>query len=291
MFKKNNFIKNVIGFSIPTWISFAISFISTPIITRLFQPSEIGKINLFSTFLNLFLLIVYFGLDQAYVRFYKELPGKYTKNELFTFSLGFSLFIGIIISTIILIFSKFFSIQISGTNNFIISTCLSLSIIANIVLKFLNVYSRVEQNIILYSIQAIAIALISKVFYVIVALWNPTHENAIIALTIGYIIIAILFLSIKGDVISIAGYFDKKSVVTLLKFGIPLIPVTILSWLNNSIPQFMLKTFVDYSAIGIYTNAVAIANTMNLIQTGFSLYWIPYVYANYKTHQETIKSS
>ena len=37
------FIKKLAGFSSAAWISAAISFISTPIVTRIFLPEEIGK--------------------------------------------------------------------------------------------------------------------------------------------------------------------------------------------------------------------------------------------------------
>ncbi|HAM64160.1 MAG: hypothetical protein A2Y20_01255 [Firmicutes bacterium GWF2_51_9] len=289
MNKNNSFIKNVIGFSIPTWISFVISFLSTPIITRLFVPAEMGRINLFSTILNLLMLITFLGFDQAFVRFYKELPGKYTKNEFFTFALSSSLIFGILVSTVVLVMSDFFSLQISGTENFLISACLSVSVITNIILKYLNVYSRMERNIVLYSIQTISITIVGKIFFVIVALWNPSHENAIIALTLGYLVLSVVFSLVKKEAFAKITYFDKSSAISLAKFGIPLIPVTVLAWMNNSIPQFMLKEFVDYSAIGIYTNAVAIANTMNLIQTGFSIYWIPYVYANYRDNPKQIQ--
>ena len=289
MSRENSFLRKVIGFSIPTWIGFGISFISTPIITRIFIPSEIGRINLFSTVLNLLMLIAYIGFDQAFVRFYKELPGKYNRNELFTFALSCSLVCGIIISTVILILNKFVSFQITGTENFLISGFLAVSLIANIILKFLNIYSRMEQNIILYAIQAITIVLVNKVFFVVVALWNPNHQNAIAMMTLGYVITTIIFIFIKRDTITKIKYFDKVSVTALFKFGLPLIPVTALSWLNNSLPIFMLKAFVDYASIGIYTNAVAIASTMNLIQTGFNIYWIPFVYANYLEGKHTIQ--
>lgn len=289
MGNENSFLKKVIGFSIPTWIGFVISFISTPIVTRIFIPSEIGKINLFVTVLNLLMLFAYLGFDQAFVRFYKELPGKYDKNELFTFALSCSLVFGIIISTVILILNKFISFQITGTENFLISGFLSVSLIANIILKFLNIYSRMEQNIVLYAIQAITIVIVSKVFFVVVALWNPDHQNAIGMMTLGYVITSIIFLFIKRDSITKINYFDRGSASALFKFGLPLIPVTALSWLNNSLAQFMLKAFVDYASIGIYTNAVAIATTMNLIQTGFNIYWIPYVYNNYLEQKHTIQ--
>jgi O-antigen/teichoic acid export membrane protein len=291
MFREKSFLKKVIGFSIPTWVGFAISFISTPIVTRIFVPSEIGRINLFSTILNLLMLVAYLGFDQAFVRFYKELPGKYNKNEIFTFALSGSLLFGIVISTAILIFNRFVSLQITGTENFLISGFLSASLIANIFLKFLNLYSRMEQKIVIYAVQAITIVIVNKVFFVVVALWNPNHQNAIGMMTLGYLITSITFLFIKRDSLAKITFFDKASAVAMLKFGLPLIPVTALSWLNNSLPQFMLKAFVDFASIGIYTNAVAIATTMNLIQTGFNIYWIPYVYANYSEGKKTIQKT
>lgn len=289
MIKDNNFLKKVIGFSIPTWIGFAISFISTPIVTRIFIPSQIGRINLFSTVLNLLMLLAYLGFDQAFVRFYKELPGKYSRNEIFTFALLCSLIFGILISIVILILNRFVSLQITGTESFLISCFLSVSLIANIILKFLNIYSRMQQNIILYTFQAITLVIVNKVFFVVVALWNPNHQNAIGMMTLGYVITSLVFLYIKRDSFAKLEYFDKTSATTLVKFGLPLVPVTALSWLNNSLPQFMLKAFVDYASIGIYTNAVAIATTMNLIQTGFNIYWIPFVYSNYLEGKKTIQ--
>ena len=43
-----SFVKKFVGFSVVTWISFIISFLSAPISTRLFDPSVLGKINIFN---------------------------------------------------------------------------------------------------------------------------------------------------------------------------------------------------------------------------------------------------
>ena len=37
-----SFIKKFVGFSVVTWVSFIISFLSAPISTRLFDPSVLG---------------------------------------------------------------------------------------------------------------------------------------------------------------------------------------------------------------------------------------------------------
>ena len=82
---KKKFLKNMVGFSMMTWISFLLGFISSPIATRLFVPEELAKFNMFSTYGSLIASVCYLGLDQAYVRFFREPPGKSTRKSLYTF--------------------------------------------------------------------------------------------------------------------------------------------------------------------------------------------------------------
>jgi len=74
----------------------------------------------------------------------------------------------------------------------------------------------------------------------------------------------------------------KATTSLILRFSIPYLPVLLLSWLNSSLPLFILKKQVDYATVGIYTNAVTISNILSIIHTGFSAYWGPFIYENYK---------
>ena len=146
---------------------------------------------------------------------------------------------------------------------------------------------------ILYSLQAILFTFIARLFYIVVALWKPTHQYVIISSTIGYCLLAIIFsiviikLKFKGRVNSKIT-LDKATIIDLFGFGLPLLPISLLSWLNNSLSSFLLHRYVSYSAIGIYTNAVAVAGIIGLVQAGFSTYWAPFIYANYQTEKENI---
>lgn len=66
--QKHSFLKNMIGFSMVTWISFALGFLSSPIATRLFEPEELGKVNMFFSYTALMGSFCYLGLDQVFVR-------------------------------------------------------------------------------------------------------------------------------------------------------------------------------------------------------------------------------
>ena len=65
-------------------ISFALGFIATPISTRLFAPAELARVSMFGTYTSLFCSVCYLGLDQAFVRFFRETPGRMTPRALMT---------------------------------------------------------------------------------------------------------------------------------------------------------------------------------------------------------------
>ena len=79
-----------------TWISFALGFIATPISTRLFAPAELARVSMFGTYTSLFCSVCYLGLDQAFVRFFRETPGRMTPRALLTFCLSVALGFGVV---------------------------------------------------------------------------------------------------------------------------------------------------------------------------------------------------
>ena len=51
--KKNSIINRILGYSVASWVNCIITFFSTPIITALFLPDELGKVNLFVAYANI----------------------------------------------------------------------------------------------------------------------------------------------------------------------------------------------------------------------------------------------
>lgn len=278
-----SFIKNFIGFSLVTWVSFALSFITTPISTRLFAPDVLGKINIFNTYSNLMGIFVLVGLDQAFARFYLERPNNRSLGYLFTFcfSIGYSiLFVGIITA---LPFREFLSWQLFEEKDNLLLYLFFFSVFCTSTLRYLNLSYRMEKNMKMYSIQGILMTLVAKVLYLGVGFWDSSYKPALIVLTISHFTLAVVFLIIQHKRFERKLVFDIFFVKEMFKYALPLVPVSVLFWANSSIPQLVLQKTMDYHSIGIYTSAVALANVINIIQSGFNIYWLPYTYENYKT--------
>mgnify|MGYP002542438845 CR=1 FL=1 len=268
-----------------TWISFALGFIATPISTRLFAPAELARVSMFGTYTSLFCSVCYLGLDQAFVRFFRETPGRMTPRALLTFCLSVALGFGVVSSAVLLGFWRSLSGEIVGQPDFSIFLCLCLYSCSLVVFRFLSLCYRMEQNALLYTIQGVVHALLTKIAYLAVGFSRPTGRYAIVALTALMAVFTVVFLILQRSRLdfSFPRLTDRDAVRELGKYALPLVPLSVLSWLNTSVSTLALKHLLGYEATGIFSSALGLASTINIIQTGFNTYWAPYVLENYQS--------
>lgn len=277
------FLKKLFGFSMASWLSAGISFLITPVLTRLYTPDQVGHVNLFSTYMTFFQTVCVLALDQAFMRFYNETMDGLNKQNLLKYCLKINMGLSTVSAGIILVCHHYFSMQIAGEFIWQIPICLSLVVYCSTFLRMSSISSRMEGNILLYTLQTLFTTFVEKVIFTLTAFYRPTYQTAIASITCGYLCISLIFLFIRRkDLQPSLKKIPKATSVLILKFSIPYLPVLLLSWLNSSLPLFVLKKHVDYTTVGIYTNAVTISNILSIIQTGFSAYWGPFIYENYK---------
>lgn len=279
----SSFIKKLIGFSLVTWISFALSSVSAPIATRLYSPEILGKINIFNTYSNLFGIFVLLGLDQAFARFYLEPPQNKSKSYLFTFCLSCSYTLQIIAFVLALPIQDVLSKLLFNESDNLVLWLFFGNVFCSSTLRYLNLCFRMEQDIKMYTIQGVLIAFFFKVFYIGAGFWDPSYRSTLIVLTVSNLLLVIVFLIIQRKRFEFIRSIDKVFVKELAFFATPLIPASILMWANSSIPQMVMQKTMDYYSIGIFTSAQALANMIFIIQAGFNTFWVPYTYENYKT--------
>ena len=282
---RKSFLKNMVGFSMVTWISFVLGFIASPISTRLFPTAEMGRLGLFNSYASLIASVCYLGLDQAFVRFFRETPGKCTRKGLFTFCIGVPLLFSLLSTLVLAFFWQQVSGEIIGVPDAGVFICLGVYSFSLVIYRFLSLCYRMEQNAKLYTIQGILHALLTKIAYLAVGFTVPTGKAALISLTVlmGLFTLVFVWLQRRRFEPGVIKQLDKPMVGALGAFALPLVPLSLLSWLNSYTSPLILKHLMGYSATGIYTSALGLASTINIIQTGFNTYWAPYVLENYQS--------
>lgn len=267
-----------------TWISFALGFIASPIATRIFVPGELGKVNLFGTYAALISSVCYLGLDQAFVRFFREPPGKVSRKALYTFCiavpLGFSLLSALALS----FFWQELSAQVVAQPNPSIFIYLCIYSFALVLFRFLSLCYRMEQNARLYTIQGVTQVLITKIAYLAVGFGDARGEAAVLSLTVLMTVFSLICLLCQrsrfklGFAHELNAAFQKD----IWRFALPLVPLSLLSWLNSNVNLVVLNNLMGLSEASIYSSALGLAASINIIQTGFNAYYAPYVLEHYQ---------
>ncbi len=280
---KRGFIKNMLGFSLMTWISFALGFIASPIATRVFDPTELGKINLFTSYASLVGSVCYLGLDQAFVRFYRETPGGLTKERMLTFCTVTSLGFGVVLTLGCLPWWGAISAQVTGTPDMSVYACLVAYCFAMVAYRYLSLCYRMEQNAKSYTIQGVVYALLTKLAYVSAGLASAESRPAIWLMSALVLAFAVCCVIIQRRRFGHPVRATRPFVREMSRFALPLMPLSIVSWFNSSLSQVALRNLLGFEAVGVYTPALSLASTVNLIQSGFNTYWSPYVYQHYQS--------
>jgi len=282
--KLGSFAQNIAKFSIATWVSFAISLLSAPISTRIYSPDSLGRINLFYTYSSMLMSLAYLGLDQAYVRFYNELDNKKAKDSLFSFCLFISILAVLLLSFVAFIFHDKVSTEIVGEKGFRFVFLLAISATTGILSRYLNLFYRMQIDGKWYTIQAITDILFVKFSYLVSGYFNSSYQSAILVMVISrFVVIFGFYLFHRNRLNFIIDNSNRELSKDIIKFALPLVPITFLSWANSSVSQIVLKNMLGYADLGVYSVAVGLANTVNVVQAGFNAYWAPYVYSNYKS--------
>ena len=281
---KKKFLKNMVGFSMMTWISFLLGFLSSPIATRLFVPEELAKFNMFSTYGSLIASVCYLGLDQAYVRFFREPPGKSTRKSLYTFCTLVPLAFSLVAALVLSFFWRSLSVQVMGTESRSVFVQLCLFSFFLVLVRFLSLSYRMEQNAKLYTIQGVCHVVVTKLAYLAVGFDDARGQTALLVLTVlmALFCLACLWLQRSRFDVHFARVIDRPFVQEVCHFALPLAPLAMLSWFNSNANSVVLRNLMGLSENAIYSSALGLAATINIIQTGFNAYYAPYVLEHYQ---------
>ena len=267
-----------------TWISFLLGFLSSPIATRLFVPEELAKFNMFSTYGSLIASVCYLGLDQAYVRFFREPPGKSTRKSLYTFCTLVPLAFSLVAALVLSFFWRSLSVQVMGTESRSVFVQLCLFSFFLVLFRFLSLSYRMEQNAKLYTIQGVCHVVVTKLAYLAVGFDDARGQTAILVLTVlmALFCLGCLWLQRSRFDVHFAREIDRPFVQEVSHFALPLAPLAMLSWFNSNANSVVLRNLMGLSENAIYSSALGLAATINIIQTGFNAYYAPYVLEHYQ---------
>lgn len=285
----NNLFKKFLEFGVGSIVVLILGFISSPIITRLIDPEQFGKMSMFNTVTSIISTITILGLDQSFARFFYD-EEEYNRDRLLIKSIK----IPLIISFIVILIINAKKVEIS---NFIIGEysnemfyLISLQVLSLLINRFSLLSIRMNQKGKLYSV----IQVIGKLSYILLVLTifkfnGNDYTTLVYAIILSNIItIGISLFYQKHNLINGIKNNSKLNVKNfeLIKYGYPLMFTVIITWLFQSIDKISIKMFNGYNELGIYSSAFTIIALLSNFQNMFSTFWTPVSLEKYKNNPD-----
>ena len=285
--KKTSFFKHFAVIFSGTFINILVGVLTTPIITRLVDPVEYGKLSIFNLYVSLAVIVLCLGLDQALIRFYYKQEDLSYRSSLLKKCVILPLLVTLSIS--------FLFIVLCSTNIIIFEfdTTICIVLCICVIFQLLNRFSflvvRLDYSSKTYSV----LHILHKVSYVVFAilLLYLIDGNDLFLLAFSTTA-SVAVVTIAGIVIKRSIWFgridNKYSISTkdLICFGAPFILSMGIAVLFQGIDKIAINYFCDYSEVGIYASAMSLVHIFSILQSTFNSLWTPMATENYEKNPE-----
>jgi len=282
----SKYLKTYISFSVGTWFRFLFSLISIPLISRLISASEFGKSSLFLVFISTVATLTTLGLDSGYLRFYK-IYAESEKDSLFWMCLTPAFLISLLVSVLLGKFSSVFSTMLFSAVYKDFGYLSAASLLSLVLHRFSSFSLRAKKKGFHYSL-----TLSTNVFssFLATILYATLVERSFRALIIGNIV---------GNVIStlVSFWFTRAqwnafafritTLRDLIRYSLPLVPARLLNSLFMAVDRFTIRYLSTFTELGLYSAALKLSTSLDVLKEGFTLMWAPLAYEKYESGDRT----
>lgn len=270
----SNLLQHFLAIGSGTVINMILGFISTPIITRLVDPDELGRFSIFDTYSNIALMILLLGLDQALVRFFYDKKTIEYKQSLLKLCITVPTLAGLVVFLLVL------SLAFCGVS-FKFSTLVMALLCGNVMVLIWNriatLLLRLNYNSKVYALCNI----LHRAVYIIAVLsmsWYFKKNYFIILITasiVSMLVPTLVAIRSQKEYWILSERYTEINKRDVFRYCLPLVFSMGLSTLSRSIDKLSLDMLCGYTEVGIYTSAQTLVGVFAIIQTTFNALWAP----------------
>ncbi len=290
-FLKSKLLRKFMSFSYGSWLGMLVGFLGTIITTRLLDPADFGKASMFTLALNLIMIFMMFGTDQAFVRFFYE-EKEEARSRLLLHSLKLPMLIALLILPPLLIFYGPVTHFLIEEEVFHIAVLLVVGIFFQFFYRFAVLVIRMKQKGHLYSILEVANRTLNIVFIILfVFMWGASFKAIIYATVVTFIVLSIIAILFEKSFWrfgrgSTTTYESTNQFKDIVIFSYPFVISTMITWLFQSFDRIALKQYSTFEELGLFAAALKIIALLSVIQVAFNTFWAPVCYEHYEKNPD-----
>lgn len=270
---RNKLVRDTLIYTVTDAVGKAISFILLPILSYYLSPEGLGLATNFVVFTTIVNLLAGQAILNALSYFYYE-QTKYQNSILVSNLIWMTIAACTVLFFIMLLLNNQISqyLQLNLTFQGMAFFYAISFVITNINLQLLRLEEK-PKSFAIFQIVQIVLHCILVILFVIVL--KQDGEGKIYAefLTILLMGLINLYSIIKRSYLVVK--YDKSSVKTLLKFGLPLMPHSISFWFKSGADKVFITNFAGLAANGIYSMAMSISSLYTLVSNAFFNAYVP----------------
>ncbi|WP_276389094.1 lipopolysaccharide biosynthesis protein [Eudoraea chungangensis] len=296
IFKK--LFKQTFIYGLATVLPRMLSFILVPLYTKVMPPGAYGEVTLIFSWFAIFNVILAYGMETAFFRFYN---GKFEKEKVVSTSLISLTFTTVLFTVVALFWKEQLALTLDIEFQYIVYVILILALDALAIIPF--AYLRANEKPMKYAVvkmMNVGLNLSLNVFFLIllpkIAIANP--EGFLSSLYVPNFEISYIFISnlvasgltlfVMGRLYIKATYiFDKALCYKMLQYGIPVMIAGIAFTINEVFDRILLAKLLPVEIakieMGKYSACYKLALFMTLFATAFRLGIEPFFFSHSNT--------
>lgn len=271
------------------------SFLLVPLYTDLLPKTEYGKVSIIFAWMIFFNVILAYGMETAFFRFYNKEPNKKAVVETSMVSVFWS---SISFLFLALLFRNNVADWLGIDSQYITYTIWILALDALVIIPFSKL--RVNQKPLTYAVIKIGNVLVNLILTVVFLVFIPMlikanphgflHSVYVDNFQIGYIFLANIIASLLTFVVLFPDYvylnwmIDSKLWKQMMRYGMPIMVAGIAFAINEQFDKILLSKLLPVtiaeSEVGVYSACYKLGLFMVLYRTAYTLGIEPFFFSH-----------
>lgn len=265
--RKMNLAKNTAILGIGTIFSKCLSFLIVPLLSRWLSTSEFGNFDLYASYTSLLIPLATLSSSEALFRFLVDNSDEKERQRIVTNVAIISALGSFLLSILILFFKNILFRELE--------TSFVLYLLSAIIYEFCVFYLRGVKRLKIYALTG-TISLLSNFILVFVLVWffDLGTAGMIWANTGSFAVTSaiIVFMTKMWRSFDLK-LVDKKAMIEILHYCLPMIPNSISWWVVNVSDRTIIRLFLGSAFNGVYAIAYKIPTICTTFFGVFSLSW------------------
>ena len=281
-----NILKSFFQVGLGTVINILLSLFTTPIITRIVDPVDYGKFQMFTTYTGVIAAFSYFGLNESLFRFFYEYDNDKEKTGLLKLCFCIPMAVATIASIVAIILFKCNLIKIDYPLFLFILLCIN-----SIISVWNAISTEMLQNTKQSGVYSLSIVIQKSIYCILgICLIKIINNNSLLIL-VTVTILSTLISTLMGTIATKKYWnFSKstfpKNTKEIINYSLPIYVYFIIYSIYDVVDKIIIENNFSEYDVGIYTSAFSIVGLFAIIQTTFNIIWKPIQTESYSSSSE-----